>query len=168
MRFKELGQPLDAIDKASQAIRTAWAWAAQTKPRRYLDLASGAGNALIPIVCNTPTLDYSASVERDLKCRWSLQYRLDHVKHPGIAEAVGADARALPFPDGFFDLSTINVSLAESCGISKVIREAHRVLSAKGSLIVVNYTRLFESAHYDKTLVDALTTKALERFAMKA
>jgi ubiquinone/menaquinone biosynthesis C-methylase UbiE len=168
MRFKALGQTLGSIDNANQAIRTAWAWAIQTKPRRYLDLASGSGNALLPIVHNASTLEYAAAVERDINCLWSLQYRLDHIRHKGIAEAIGADVRNLPFPDELFDLATINVSLAEICGISKAIREAHRVLSVDGWLIVINHEKIFDTVHYDKALVDALPMHALKRFADKA
>lgn len=168
MRFKELGQPLEKIEKGTEAKMIAWRLALQIKPRRYIDMASGPGNFLIPVVHNATNLEFAAATERDLKCLWSLQYRLDNVRHAGIAEAVGADVRNLPFPDGFFDLATINVSLAEIQGISMALSEAHRVLFPDGSLIVVNHERIFETDCYDKTLVDALSINALERFAAAA
>lgn len=51
-------------------------------------------------------------------------------------EAVGADARRLPFKDESFDFATMYHSLGEVCGISDVLVQVHRVLEPGGRFLI--------------------------------
>jgi len=56
-------------------------------------------------------------------------------ENPDLDEAVVADARAMPFPDGSFDLVVCNYALEHFAAAAETAREIARVLTYGGALV---------------------------------
>lgn len=108
--------------------------AIRSNPRRLLDLATGAGGGISRILTNIKGIEYAVATDRDLRCVWQIQYRIDHFRPDVPFEGVGCDIRRLPFRDQSFDYATCYQGLGELCGVSHVLGEAHRVLKPGGTL----------------------------------
>ena len=104
----------------------------RSRPRRVLDVASGGGWGLSRSLTHTVDLEYVVAMDRDLKCVWLIQHRVERMGCSSYCEATGADARILPFKDESFDFATSYHSVHAICGISDVLVEVHRVLAPGG------------------------------------
>lgn len=135
------------------------------RPTRIIDLASGAGNGINPIVHAVKGLQYAILAENDPKCLWALQFRLDHLTNRGRTEAVGCDVRRLPFADGSFDLATCNVSFAEIQGVNGLLAEVYRVLEVNGSFVFTDPATPFREPYYTKELLTFAGTRQFRKFA---
>jgi len=135
--------PLPSIASERSTLDEFVAIAVETEPLRLIDVASGGGFAISRILANLDKIEYAVAVEKDLKCLWSIQYKVEYVAQrtkigrKGLRfEAVGADARKLPFRDESFDFATMYHSLGEICGVSDVLLQVHRVLEPGGRFLL--------------------------------
>lgn len=143
----------------------------QARPLRLLDVASGGGFAVTRILAHMKEVEYVAAVEKDLRCLWGIQYKADYVARrskigeAGLRfEAVGADARQLPFRDESFDFASLYHGLGEICGVGDVLREVHRILETGGRFQLSFHDA--KLANYGppedvKSLLDDLTRRGL-------
>ena len=128
---------LTSLSEMSDSFRAFVDAATSTGADTILDIASGGGSG---ICCIASVLDSSRRIfaaERDYKCLWSIQSKFDHLGRGETSEAVGADVRRLPFPDGSIDLVTSVAALPEVKGISEVLSEVSRVLIPGGKYLAI-------------------------------
>lgn len=106
------------------------------EPTRMLDIATGGGHvvrALAPYVGCVVATDLTAEILHHARAAFS-QWELHNV----TTEI--ADAEALPFADGEFDLVTCRIAPHHFPDIPAFVREVHRVLVSGGSLLLVDST----------------------------
>ena len=108
--------------------------AIRNRPKRILDLATGAGGGISRILNQIEGIELAVATERDLRCTWQIQYKIEHFRPGLFFEAVGCDVRRLPLRDESFDYATCYHALGELCGVSRVLEEAWRVLQPSGIL----------------------------------
>jgi demethylmenaquinone methyltransferase/2-methoxy-6-polyprenyl-1,4-benzoquinol methylase len=111
-----------------------------------LDLATGTGDLLIsmlrrcPAVARATGLDIS---ERMLElCREKLRAR-------GLAqrvELVCADASAMPFPEGVFDVATMAFGIRNTVNAATTLAEIHRVLKPGGTALILEFSLPYNRA----------------------
>ncbi|MFA6132919.1 MAG: class I SAM-dependent methyltransferase [Phycisphaerae bacterium] len=129
-------------------------------PHSVVDLASGGGWFISRLLHNCRSIQRTISVERDLRCLWTLQYKFRVAKAEQRADAVGGDVRALPLMTEAFDVATCSNAFGELAGISTMFQEAHRVLRPGGHFLL---------CHSEKPwLVPNVSANNYRRIARKA
>jgi SAM-dependent methyltransferase len=139
-RFERFAQDADSPHQISgwsepglrrriAAFRQLLATLALTRGRQALDLGSGAGTYVRLLAAEGHRVigvDYSIASLRKSVLTDSI----------GPAHYVGAEAYALPFPDGAFDLVVVIGVFQALSEPERAIREVHRVLRPGGHLIL--------------------------------
>jgi demethylmenaquinone methyltransferase/2-methoxy-6-polyprenyl-1,4-benzoquinol methylase len=111
-----------------KAARCAQAW----KPARILDLATGSGDLALTLGSACPQ---SAIVGADF-CEPMLRVS----RRKGLRDLVVADALALPFADGSFDLVTVAFGLRNMASWPGALQEMGRVLKPGGHVLVLDFS----------------------------
>ena len=102
------------------------------KPARLLDVASGTGDLALEIQDACPDCEVIAS---DFCAEM-----LAHASSRGLEHTVVADALALPFPDGGFDVVTVAFGLRNMADYPAALREMLRVLKPGGRLVILDFS----------------------------
>ena len=102
------------------------------KPARLLDVASGTGDLALEIQDSCPDCEVIAS---DFCAEM-----LVHASSRGLEHTVVADALALPFPDGGFDVVTVAFGLRNMADYPAALREMLRVLKPGGRLVILDFS----------------------------
>ncbi len=102
------------------------------EPKRLLDVASGTGDLALEIQdrcpqCEVIATDFCAEM-------------LVHASGRGIAKTVVADALALPFAAGEFDVVTVAFGLRNMADYPAALREMRRVLTPGGRLVILDFS----------------------------
>lgn len=102
------------------------------KPKRLLDVASGTGDLALVIQdampeCEVIATDFCAEM-------------LAHAASRGLARTIVADALALPFGDGEFDVVTVAFGLRNMADYPAALREMRRVLRPGGRLVILDFS----------------------------
>lgn len=102
------------------------------KPRRLLDVASGTGDLALEIQdqcpeCRVVASDFCAEM-------------LAHAASRGVGETLVADALALPFEDGAFDVVTVAFGLRNMADYPAALREMRRVIKPGGKLLILDFS----------------------------
>jgi len=102
------------------------------QPKRLLDVASGTGDLALEIQdrcpqCEVIATDFCAEM-------------LVHASGRGIAKTVVADALALPFAAGEFDVVTVAFGLRNMADYPAALREMRRVLTPGGRLVILDFS----------------------------
>lgn len=104
------------------------AWA----PERIVDVATGTGDLALEMQRACP----GAEVVGTDFC----EEMLAHATRRGVRETLVADALALPFDDGVFDVSTVAFGLRNMEDWDGGIRELRRVLKPGGHVLVLDFS----------------------------
>jgi len=102
------------------------------QPARLLDVASGTGDLALTIQRNCPDCEVTAS---DFCAEM-----LAHAARRGVSNTIVADALALPFGDGEFDVVTVAFGLRNMADYPKALREMGRVLRPGGHLVILDFS----------------------------
>jgi len=119
-------------------MRTVETVAAALRPRRVLDVATGAGDFALLLAQNLGSYEEIVAVDSQPRAVAQASERLAKIRG---GKAMEADAAALPFPDGSFDLVSISNSLHHFPHPEAVLTEAFRVLAHGGHLMVFEMHR---------------------------
>jgi ubiquinone/menaquinone biosynthesis C-methylase UbiE len=123
----------------NQTLPVAQRAAAVTPGERVLDLACGTGELLHRMAQETPEADLTGI---DLAPKMIKRARHKLAGRPGVA-LTQADAHDLPFGDNAFDVLVCANTFHYFTHPEQVVREAHRVLSPDGRLVVLDWCRDF-------------------------
>ncbi len=104
----------------------------QWQPARLLDVASGTGDLALTIQRALPACDVTAS---DFCAEM-----LAHAATRGLRKTVVADALALPFEAGEFDVVTVAFGLRNMADYAKALGEMCRVLKPGGHLVILDFS----------------------------
>lgn len=107
-------------------------------PKRICDIASGGGGGVCRLAANYHDFETIVSVERDVKCSFVVQYKLERNAPGKNTEAIAADVRKMPLKNAWFDTVMCNLSFNEIQGIAKTLSEVSRIIDSKGRFIVLN------------------------------
>jgi SAM-dependent methyltransferase/uncharacterized protein YbaR (Trm112 family) len=110
--------------------------AAAMRPERMLDECSGGGFFLACFLRRFTGYEQLYSIDIDYHCAKRIEGILKHYKITHNSLPIVADARALPFPSGYFDVITNNHGFGQILGYSRALRETLRVLRPGGRLIM--------------------------------
>lgn len=102
------------------------------QPRRVLDVATGTGDLALEIARRCPAAEV---VGADF-CPEMLEF----AQRRGLARTVVADALAMPFEDGGFDVVTVAFGLRNMADWGAGLREMGRVLGPGGHLVVLDFS----------------------------
>lgn len=102
------------------------------KPRRVLDVATGTGDLALEIQDACPSAEVTGS---DFCAEM-----LAHASKRGLARTLVADAMALPYADGEFDVVTVAFGLRNMADYATAIGEMRRVLKPGGHLLVLDFS----------------------------
>lgn len=102
------------------------------RPRRVLDVATGTGDLALEI--------QDACVDAEVTGSDFCAEMLAHARRRGLARTLVADALALPFQDGEFDVVTVAFGLRNMADYAAAIREMRRVLRPGGHLLVLDFS----------------------------
>ena len=102
------------------------------KPGKVLDIATGTGDLALEIQEACP----GALVTGSDFC----PEMLAHAAERGLARTLVADALALPFEDGVFDVVTVAFGLRNMASYPDALREMRRVLRPEGHLLVLDFS----------------------------
>ena len=102
------------------------------QPTKLLDVASGTGDLALEIQDQCPRCEVIAS---DFCAEM-----LVHAASRGMAKTVVADALALPFEDGEFDVVTVAFGLRNMADYPAALREMNRVLKPGGRLVMLDFS----------------------------
>lgn len=102
------------------------------RPDRLLDVASGTGDLALKIQQTCPACEVIAS---DFCAEM-----LVHASNRGVKQTLVADALALPFGDGEFDVVTVAFGLRNMADYPAALREMHRVLKPGGRLVILDFS----------------------------
>ncbi len=102
------------------------------QPARVLDVASGTGDLALKIQRECPGCEVIAS---DFCAEM-----LAHATRRGVVNTVVADALALPFGDGGFDVVTVAFGLRNMADYPKALGEMCRVLKPGGHLLILDFS----------------------------
>lgn len=108
----------------------------ETGPEVLLDIASGGGFGVSHQVYRNRSVKQVIAVERDLKCLGNIQYRFESAGGGDGAEAVGGDVRVLPLLSESVDTVMMLQAVHEMSGISRMLREVHRLLKPGGHFVL--------------------------------
>jgi demethylmenaquinone methyltransferase/2-methoxy-6-polyprenyl-1,4-benzoquinol methylase len=111
-----------------RAARIVRRWA----PRTLLDLATGSGDLALAIARACP----DATVTGVDFC----EPMLERARAKGLRNTVVADAMALPFASGTFDVVTVAFGLRNMAAWDGALREMARVLRVGGHLLVLDFS----------------------------
>lgn len=109
------------------------ALAAERRPARVLDLATGSGDLAAAVAAACP----SAMVVGADFCAPMMV----HAQRRGLPHLVVADGMALPFGDAVFDLVTVGFGLRNMADYGRAVREMARVLRPGGCLMVLDFSQ---------------------------
>jgi len=101
-------------------------------PARLLDVASGTGDLALKIQQSCPDCEVIAS---DFCAEM-----LAHAASRGVAKTLVADALALPFGDGEFDVVTVAFGLRNMADYPKALHEMCRILKPGGRLVILDFS----------------------------
>ncbi|MCW1916123.1 ubiquinone/menaquinone biosynthesis methyltransferase [Luteolibacter sp. GHJ8] len=102
------------------------------KPRRILDVATGTGDLALEMQDKCPEAEVTGS---DFCAEM-----LVHATRRGLARTLVADAMALPFKDGEYDVVTVAFGLRNMVNYAGAIKEMRRVLRPGGHLLVLDFS----------------------------
>ena len=105
---------------------------AEWAPATILDVASGTGDLALELQARCPDADLIAT---DF-----CPAMLDHASERGVKKTQVADALALPFDDGAFDVVTVAFGLRNMANWEEGLREMRRVISPGGYLLVLDFS----------------------------
>jgi len=105
---------------------------ARQKPERVLDLATGSGDLVIALLKACP----QAHVTGADFC----PAMLEEARRKGVPHLVHADALALPFAEGLFDVVTVAFGLRNMASWPGAVKEMARVLREGGLLVVLDFS----------------------------
>lgn len=102
------------------------------RPERLLDVASGTGDLALEIQermpdCEVTATDFCAEM-------------LAHASSRGLRRTRVADALALPFDEGSFDVVTVAFGLRNMADYPAALREMRRVLKPGGHLVILDFS----------------------------
>jgi demethylmenaquinone methyltransferase/2-methoxy-6-polyprenyl-1,4-benzoquinol methylase len=97
-----------------------------------LDIATGTGDLALEIQDACPDAEVTGS---DFCAEM-----LEHAKARGLAKTLVADALALPFESGSFDVVTVAFGLRNMASYENALKEMHRVLRPGGHLLVLDFS----------------------------
>ncbi len=106
--------------------------AADDKPQRILDLATGSGDLAVAVLETCPGAHLTAA---DF-----CEPMLEHARKRGLTDTLVADGMAMPFEDQTFDLVTIGFGLRNMADYPKAVQEMRRVLKPGGRLLVLDFS----------------------------
>ena len=112
--------------------------AAALRPRQVLDVATGSGDFALLLAQSLGSYEEIVAVDSQPRAVAQAADRLSKIRG---GRAMEADAAALPFPDGSFDLVSISNSLHHFPHPEAVLAEAFRVLAPGGHLMVFEMHR---------------------------
>jgi demethylmenaquinone methyltransferase/2-methoxy-6-polyprenyl-1,4-benzoquinol methylase len=101
-------------------------------PTSLLDVAAGTGDLSLALQRACPRAEVTAS---DF-CGEMLAV----ARRQGVRRTVEADALALPFPEGAFDVVTVAYGLRNMASWPGALREMRRVLRPGGSLVILDFS----------------------------
>lgn len=101
-------------------------------PRRVLDVATGTGDLALAIGRACPGVEVTGA---DF-----CPEMLEHARRRGLARTVVADALAMPFEAGCFDVVTVAFGLRNMADWGAALREMRRVLRVGGHLLVLDFS----------------------------
>lgn len=107
-------------------------WVRRWNPPRILDLATGSGDLALTLRKACPQ---SLVVGADF-----CQPMLEVAQRKGLGNLVVADAMALPFAEGTFDVLTVAFGLRNMASWEGALREMFRVLKIGGHLLVLDFS----------------------------
>ncbi|WP_367873394.1 ubiquinone/menaquinone biosynthesis methyltransferase [Luteolibacter sp. Populi] len=99
---------------------------------RVLDVATGTGDLALEIQRRCPDAEVTGS---DFCAEM-----LAHASRRGLSRTLVADAMALPFKDGEFDVVTVAFGLRNMVNYAGAIHEMRRVLKPGGHLLVLDFS----------------------------
>ena len=102
------------------------------QPKRLLDVASGTGDLALKLQQTCPDCEIIAS---DF-----CPEMLAHAGSRGVKQTLVADALALPFADGEFDVVTVAFGLRNMEDYPKAIAEMRRVIQPGGHLVILDFS----------------------------
>ena len=102
------------------------------RPETLLDVASGTGDLALKIQDEIPGCEVVAT---DF-----CPEMLEHATSRGVRKTLVADALALPFPDGGFDVVTVAFGLRNMADYPQALREMRRVLKPAGRLFILDFS----------------------------
>ena len=102
------------------------------KPARVLDVATGTGDLALEMQDKIPDAEITGS---DFCAEM-----LAHASRRGLARALVADAMALPFRNGEFDVVTVAFGLRNMVNYAGAVKEMRRVLKPGGHLLVLDFS----------------------------
>ena len=101
-------------------------------PSHVLDLATGSGDLAIAIQNACPNAQVLGA---DFSVPMMRQAQRQHFQN-----LIAADAMALPFADGSFDVVTVAFGLRNMASWPGALKEMHRVLRSGGHLVVLDFS----------------------------
>ncbi|QSR85861.1 class I SAM-dependent methyltransferase [Methylacidimicrobium sp. B4] len=103
-------------------------------PRRLLDLATGSGDLLWLLERRITTLEEAWGIDVSPSM-------LAVARSKGLHRLLQADALALPFPDGSFDVVTVAFGLRNFADRTRGFAEMRRVLRSGGSAFILEFSQ---------------------------
>jgi len=101
-------------------------------PQRVLDVATGTGDVALEIERRCPGVEV---IGADF-----CPEMLEHAERRGLEKTIMADALAMPFEDGSFDVVTVAFGLRNMADWGKAVAEMRRVLKPGGHLLVLDFS----------------------------
>jgi ubiquinone/menaquinone biosynthesis C-methylase UbiE len=150
----------ESLKNPSQPVREFINLVVAEKLDTLLDVASGGGSAVTSLADAVGESAFIFSVERDLKCLWTIQSKFKAIERSDKCEAIGADVRKLPFRENSVSVVTSMMAVQEIVGIDLLLEEIARVLKPGGSYIAL-YNR-------EPWTYDLLPLADYKRFAREA
>ena len=110
-------------------------------PAILLDVAAGGGSGVASLVDALRESATVFAVERDLKCLWTIQKKLQLMGEGDHCEAVGADVRRLPLAEDSVHVVSSTVVMHEVLGMEAFLGEIARVLRSGGCYCAVYFRK---------------------------
>ena len=109
-------------------------------PLDLLDLATGTGDLLISILRRCPAVGKATGL--DISERM-LELCREKLRAQGLAqrvELVCADASAVPFSEGTFDVATMAFGIRNTANAATTLAEIHRILKPGGRAVILEFS----------------------------
>jgi uncharacterized protein YbaR (Trm112 family)/SAM-dependent methyltransferase len=129
---------LESLHDPGEAVNLFLEQVVREHPRNLLDILSGSGSAVASIVNATGDIEHLFALDRDLKCLWAIQRKFMYLSKSCHCDAIGGDARRLPFTSDSIAVITSMMGLQEVYSISTMLREIARVLIPGGCYILLS------------------------------